>query len=163
MIELFKEIDVNNDGDLQWDEFTNHIVELGKEKKDSAYVESFKEYYPSSIRDGKHDKEIEKMVYCSKMKEKHLIVLERDSKKYKVYNSRTGKVYPEFPSGKMTGVMGSFIAAEYIDFPGKRHGLLATTSSDNCIRFWETQNYTCLLYTSPSPRDRQKSRMPSSA
>ena len=25
------------------------------------------------------------------------------------------------------------------------------------------QDYTCLLYTSPSPRDRQKSRMPSSA
>ena len=24
-------------------------------------------------------------------------------------------------------------------------------------------NYACLLYTSPSPRDRQKSRMPSSA
>ena len=24
-------------------------------------------------------------------------------------------------------------------------------------------NYTCLLYTSPSPRDRQRSRMPSSA
>ena len=37
---------------------------------------------------------------------------------------------------------------------------------------WRTQrgwgrlaavNHTCLLYTSPSPRDRQKSRMPSSA
>ena len=26
-----------------------------------------------------------------------------------------------------------------------------------------TNTYTCLLYTSPSPRDRQKSRMPSSA
>ena len=26
-----------------------------------------------------------------------------------------------------------------------------------------TQYYDCLLYTSPSPRDRQKSRMPSSA
>ena len=26
-----------------------------------------------------------------------------------------------------------------------------------------TSNNTCLLYTSPSPRDRQKSRMPSSA
>ena len=25
------------------------------------------------------------------------------------------------------------------------------------------KHYTCLLYTSPSPRDRQKSRMPSSA
>ena len=29
---------------------------------------------------------------------------------------------------------------------------------------YECENpYTCLLYTSPSPRDRQKSRMPSSA
>ena len=26
-----------------------------------------------------------------------------------------------------------------------------------------TEDYFCLLYTSPSPRDRQKSRMPSSA
>ena len=26
-----------------------------------------------------------------------------------------------------------------------------------------TRDYICLLYTSPSPRDRQKSRMPSSA
>ena len=26
-----------------------------------------------------------------------------------------------------------------------------------------TSTYSCLLYTSPSPRDRQKSRMPSSA
>ena len=28
---------------------------------------------------------------------------------------------------------------------------------------WSHQKYGCLLYTSPSPRDRQKSRMPSSA
>ena len=28
---------------------------------------------------------------------------------------------------------------------------------------WRTQDTACLLYTSPSPRDRQKSRMPSSA
>ena len=27
----------------------------------------------------------------------------------------------------------------------------------------ERQGYTCLLYTSPSPRDRTRSRMPSSA
>ena len=32
------------------------------------------------------------------------------------------------------------------------------------IRFWSFEQYkTCLLYTSPSPRDRQKARMPSSA
>ena len=28
---------------------------------------------------------------------------------------------------------------------------------------WQAVAYRCLLYTSPSPRDRQKSRMPSSA
>ena len=33
------------------------------------------------------------------------------------------------------------------------------------IEYWGLRNltYRCLLYTSPSPRDRQKSRMPSSA
>ena len=31
------------------------------------------------------------------------------------------------------------------------------------VKVRTAQGYTCLLYTSPSPRDRQKSRMPSSA
>ena len=42
--------------------------------------------------------------------------------------------------------------------------------SDNSFNIVKTEDigrrqlaYTCLLYTSPSPRDRQKSRMPSSA
>ena len=47
---------------------------------------------------------------------------------------------------------------------------LAITSSDKMARLlkqnWKKLHrlvYVCLLYTSPSPRDRQKSRMPSSA
>ena len=41
---------------------------------------------------------------------------------------------------------------------------IVEVNSDNSDR--RLDNYlisTCLLYTSPSPRDRQKSRMPSSA
>ena len=35
---------------------------------------------------------------------------------------------------------------------------------DEAVRdYWRVHIYPCLLYTSPSPRDRQKSRMPSSA
>ena len=34
---------------------------------------------------------------------------------------------------------------------------------DNVLVMCEAWNWNCLLYTSPSPRDRQKSRMPSSA
>ena len=35
--------------------------------------------------------------------------------------------------------------------------------NDRHINLSDEQNESCLLYTSPSPRDRQKSRMPSSA
>ena len=34
---------------------------------------------------------------------------------------------------------------------------------DNCVEIADSWVSPCLLYTSPSPRDRQKSRMPSSA
>lgn len=30
LIELFRQIDVNNDQTLEWEEFTNHIIELGE-------------------------------------------------------------------------------------------------------------------------------------
>ena len=40
----------------------------------------------------------------------------------------------------------------------KQHGF-----KDNRIKVVRVENEPCLLYTSPSPRDRQKSRMPSSA
>ena len=39
--------------------------------------------------------------------------------------------------------------------------LMYDLNQDNTTPYTET--FTCLLYTSPSPRDRQKSRMPSSA
>ena len=37
------------------------------------------------------------------------------------------------------------------------------TSAYTIKKFGVVNRYDCLLYTSPSPRDRQKSRMPSSA
>ena len=30
LVELFRQIDVNNDKSLEWNEFTGHIIELGK-------------------------------------------------------------------------------------------------------------------------------------
>ena len=47
-------------------------------------------------------------------------------------------------------------AQKYIDDPS----LLRAIIADGCDN---ARKVTCLLYTSPSPRDRQKSRMPSSA
>jgi tRNA threonylcarbamoyladenosine biosynthesis protein TsaB len=55
-------------------------------------------------------------------------------------------------------------------FTGLRIGIaaiqgLAYTAKKQCIAIstLDALAYNCLLYTSPSPRDRQKSRMPSSA
>ena len=48
------------------------------------------------------------------------------------------------------------IEGEAIPMPGIKIGYLPQEPQLN-------SEHTCLLYTSPSPRDRQKSRMPSSA
>jgi len=89
LIDLFRQIDVNNDKSLEWVEFTNHIIELGMVRKDRVFIDAIKNYQQSDIKDGKHDTEIEHMYYLDKLK--HLLVMERDSKRFKVYNSRTGK------------------------------------------------------------------------
>ena len=47
---------------------------------------------------------------------------------------------------------GGMIASALVDWPGVSEALL-----EGCVC------YTCLLYTSPSPRDPKTSRMPSSA
>ena len=43
------------------------------------------------------------------------------------------------------------------------HGTTVKTELIAGLTTFITMAYICLLYTSPSPRDRQKSRMPSSA
>ena len=44
-----------------------------------------------------------------------------------------------------------------------RSKLLAADDAKTMYARWQAEAKDCLLYTSPSPRDRQKSRMPSSA
>ena len=72
LIELFRQIDVNNDGTLEWDEFTKHLIELGKyylivdkaglASTESHNVDTEKKYNPSpknaSVEKEKHDTEI---------------------------------------------------------------------------------------------------------
>jgi len=81
---------VNGDERLEWEEFSNHIIELGMVWKDWTFIDAIKNYNPSEIIDTeKHDTEIEHMYYLPQLK--HLLVMERDAKKFKVYNAKTGK------------------------------------------------------------------------
>lgn len=42
LIELFRQIDVNGDETLEWDEFSNHIIELGMVRKDKTFIDAIK-------------------------------------------------------------------------------------------------------------------------
>ena len=77
-------------------------------------------------------------------------------------------------SGRLVFEDGSVVRAAYAAHNGQRFGSTANYLLDNGkitrgeasmqgIRAWMDRVSRCLLYTSPSPRDRTRSRMPSSA
>ena len=93
-------------------------------------------------------------------------------------------VRDSFCHARPLSFLGGFFRITHIENPGVLFGLGSHLSES--VRFWiftvfmsvvlsvgvvilcrrkfgNIQSISCLLYTSPSPRDRQKSRMPSSA
>ena len=68
------------------------------------------------------------------------------------------------PKSLLFGGLPSLLTANHIEGGGVATSLLNSTNCRICRGMVSTtQCNCCLLYTSPSPRDRQKSRMPSSA
>jgi len=69
-----------------------------------------------------------------------------------------------FPSGHTTAAFTLFCFITIISVNKKWGYLLGIIASIVAYsRVYLSQHYFCLLYTSPSPRDRTRSRMPSSA
>ena len=70
LIDLFKEIDVNGDATMEWEEFSDHIISLGLLRNDRSFKNVIKNYYPSesNIDKEKHETGIEKVYYFDKMK-----------------------------------------------------------------------------------------------
>jgi WD40 repeat protein len=130
--ELFAEIDVNDDKHLEWDEFSNYIIEIGLARKDQGFVQVIKNYKPSEWRDTvKHDNDIEYITYFPETK--HLLVTERDNKKFKIYNMKTGKF-----EGEVKGHTGAVISAYHIH----DRGMVVTSSNDLSIILWEDSSYS---------------------
>ena len=70
--------------------------------------------------------------------------MERDAKRFKVYNAKTGQLMMSVPAGKTSITGGSFIAADLITTTSNKQTLtyVVTTSSDNIIKLWDpTTNY----------------------
>jgi len=87
-------------------------------RKDKTFIDAIKNYYQSDIKDEeKHDTEVENMIYIDKLK--HLLVMERDAKKFKVYNSKSGKWMQNVPEKNIKG--GAIIAADYIEMDNTKY------------------------------------------
>ena len=66
---------------------------------------------------------------------------------------------------KMSKSLDNYVGID--EAPNEQYGKLMSISDDLMWRYYELLSFepidTCLLYTSPSPRDKRQSRMPSSA
>ena len=47
LIDFFKEVDVNGDQSMEWEEFSNHIIELGLLRNDRSFKNVIKNYFIS--------------------------------------------------------------------------------------------------------------------
>ena len=96
-----------------------------------------------------------------------IMILEKKGSK----KATSAEIQAKMEAGKVEvmkvveGVPGAEKLAELIE-RGKKKGNLSSTELMDVLEDMDLESEqmdNCLLYTSPSPRDRQKSRMPSSA
>src|SRR5678809_1583140 len=84
------------------------------------------------------------------------------------YPNKPVKLIVGFPAGGPADIFGRALASGMSADLGQPviveniAGVGGVLGVDRAVKA-PPDGYTCLLYTSPSPRDRQKSRMPSSA
>ena len=132
LVDLFKEIDVNGDGTMEWEEFSNHIIELGLLRNDRGFKNVIKSYFASEnlVDKVKHENGIEKVYYFEELNQ--LLCLEKDSPRLKVYKANNSELIWEVNAHK-----GSVLSAEYI--ADKK--LIATSSNDLTINFWDSHSF----------------------
>ena len=47
LVDFFKEVDVNGDQSMEWEEFSNHIIQLGLLRNDRSFKNVIKNYFIS--------------------------------------------------------------------------------------------------------------------
>ena len=134
LCELFKEIDVNGDAMMEWDEFTSFIVDKAVVFRDDASVDAIAGYHPAhlppvveerskrmavanAVRGGVkkrapqfHNEVIENIKFIPRLNQ--LAVLEQRNPVVKMYNARTMGL-----AGTLKGHDGIPEAVEYLETP----------------------------------------------
>ena len=125
-------------------------ISLASEKFDYTKIK------PEHYKDLKHNSEFTdetgnnfRILNSDSTKGLQIQVIENGKKKWKRHGA-----YYRFYNGKLT----ELITYSY----GKKDGVRESYNKKGVVNFRDLYK-TCLLYTSPSPRDKRQSRMPSSA
>eukprot|EP00742_Colponemidia_sp_Colp-10_P006501 GILJ01006966.1.p1 GENE.GILJ01006966.1~~GILJ01006966.1.p1 ORF type:complete len:1036 (-),score=169.77 GILJ01006966.1:198-3305(-) len=139
-VDLFKEIDMSGDGSLQWEEFTNFIIEKASVIRDRFRADAIKEYHPSEVVvQYKHDKPVDKVFYFPEID--RLACFEKDDGKLKLFNSETGAFVRT-----INGHSGALLAAEYVP----EHNMLLTSATDRKLKFWDASTNMLHIKTFPN-------------
>eukprot|EP01116_Phalansterium_solitarium_P010330 TRINITY_DN2500_c0_g1_i5.p1 TRINITY_DN2500_c0_g1~~TRINITY_DN2500_c0_g1_i5.p1 ORF type:complete len:638 (-),score=220.96 TRINITY_DN2500_c0_g1_i5:18-1931(-) len=138
LTDLFKEIDVDGDHEMTWDEFTNFVIKRGVEPIDStATVKRYQEMRPhfpvtfNSLAKLNYYGAIDKLVVCDNNKDRVI----------KLYKPETVNLQTEYSLFKeLRGHTGTVLNSAYID--SKR--FLVTSALDSTMALWDVDaNYRC--------------------
>jgi len=116
---------VNGDGTLEWEEFSDHIIQLGLIKKeDNGISDIIKKYhYNDKIKEStKHETEISKLYFFEPVQ--YIVCLEVDSPCIKIYNSFTLELIYTINKTK-----GTQLFADYIE----DNNMIVTTTNAKTI------------------------------
>ena len=138
LLELFKEIDINDDHSLEWSEFSNHIIQLSSISRGNTEKDNILLYKQSNKRiqvkvSKTADTHIDHLVYHSKTGQ--LILVEQNSPKFMVFNidDRHNNWKPVI---EQVAHKKNITCVELFTDPKDMILTLATASIDLTINFW---------------------------
>jgi len=140
LCELFKEIDINGDGDLLWEELTSFIVEKAVVFKERYRVTEINDYHQTNITVEqqyrfRHNNYLEKLHYLPKLNQ--VAVIEQHSPVVSLYHATNGRLV-----ANLKGHRGVPMAMQHVE----KRNCLITCCADMTMVAWnlypDTQQYT---------------------
>eukprot|EP00743_Colponemidia_sp_Colp-15_P008893 GILK01009703.1.p1 GENE.GILK01009703.1~~GILK01009703.1.p1 ORF type:complete len:1022 (-),score=193.31 GILK01009703.1:203-2842(-) len=129
LMDLFAHIDVDGDGNLEWDEFTTYIVEQGMAREDGIDSHQIRKYLPSTVEDTAiRLSVIDKIQYFEELDK--LAAIDQNAGVVKLYS-------PEFQLYKeISHPDAQFISTAHLS----KYHMIAAASTDQHLNFYDVNN-----------------------
>ena len=126
LAEMFEEIDVNGDGELQYGEFTSYLVELANGRYDHHHIDQLLHTDYRGQEPVSNDDRIDVLSISWYAALGQFVMLEKGQSRFKLLDARRKTVRV------VRGHAGEILCSEWLPL----HGLLVTAARDRTLRFW---------------------------